>query len=307
MLELVGDVLGLLDLAEWRGGVLEALARAVPADYVSINEIAEAPEEIISVVRPELPAKFYPAFAALAHENPLIQRFSTTSEGRPYRFSDVVTMEQLQATALYREVYEPLGIRHQIAFTLPAVPGRIVGIALSRGDPDFTEAERDLLDRARPYLIQTYRNAAAFGAQRAAARTEPTAAQLADGLTRAGLTRRQADVVSLVALGASNREAAARLEISERTVEKHLQRAFATLGVRTRSGARARALELLSPTDPQATIGASSPPISATWSTSPWSSCWHITRARPASRSAPSRSATSSTVPAIHSGPSEAR
>ena len=155
-------------------------------------------------------------------------------------------MEQLRATALYREVYEPLGIRHQIAFTLPAVPGRIVGIALSRGDPDFTDAERDLLDRARPYLIQTYRNAAAFGAQRAA-RTEPTAAQLAAGLTRAGLTRRQADVVGLVALGASNREAGARLEISERTVEKHLQRAFATLGVGTRSGARARALELLPP------------------------------------------------------------
>lgn len=246
LLELVGDVLGLLDLAEWRDGVLEALARAVPTDYISINEIAESPEEIISVVRPELPAKFYPAFAELAHQNPLIQRFSTTTEGRPYRFSDVVTMEQLRATALYREVYEPLGIRHQIAFTLPAVPGRIVGIALSRGDPDFTDAERDLLDRARPYLIQTYRNAAAFGAQRAA-RTEPTAAQLAAGLTRAGLTRRQADVVGLVALGASNREAGARLEISERTVEKHLQRAFATLGVGTRSGARARALELLPP------------------------------------------------------------
>ena len=57
-------------------------------------------------------------------------------------------MEELQATALYREVYEPLGVRHQIAFTLPALPGRIVGIALSRGEPDFTDDERDLLDRA---------------------------------------------------------------------------------------------------------------------------------------------------------------
>lgn len=247
LLALVGVVLGLLDLAEWREGVLAALARAVPTDYVSINEVADSPEETVSLAHPELPVEFHAAFAEHAHENPLIQRFTTTREGRPYRFSDIVTMEQLEATALYRELYEPLGVRHQIAFTLPALPGRVVGVALSRGDPDFTDAERDLLDRARPYLIQTYRNAAAYGELRAALGTEPTAAQLADGLTRAGLTRRQADVLGLVVLGASNRDAGLQLEISERTVEKHLQRAFATLGVRTRSGARARALELLRP------------------------------------------------------------
>ena len=243
LLELVGDVLGLLDLDEWREGVLDALARAVPTDYASINDVGESPEDIVSLARPDLPARFHAAFAAYAHENPLIQRLRATQDGRAYRFSDVATREQLEATALYRELYAPLGVRHQIAFTLPATPGRIVGIALTRGGPDFSDEERDLLDRARPFLIQTYRNAAAH-AQRAAPPAEPTAKQMTGGLTRAGLTGRQAEVVSLVALGHSNRHVGRELKISERTVEKHLQRAFATLGVRTRSAARARALDL---------------------------------------------------------------
>ena len=47
----------------------------------------------------------------------------------------------------------------QMAFSLPSAPDRIIGVALSRADPDFTDAERDLLNRARPLLIQAFRAA----------------------------------------------------------------------------------------------------------------------------------------------------
>jgi len=39
-----------------------------------------------------------------------------------------------------------------------------LGIARSRGKRDFTASERDLLNLARPYLIQAYRNALAYTA-----------------------------------------------------------------------------------------------------------------------------------------------
>jgi DNA-binding CsgD family transcriptional regulator len=51
------------------------------------------------------------------------------------------------------------------------------------------------------------------------------------------LTRRQAEILGLVAQGATNQEVAARLMISEHTVAKHLENAYRLLGVRNRTAA----------------------------------------------------------------------
>ena len=49
------------------------------------------------------------------------------------------------------------------------------------------------------------------------------------------LTPAEARVAALVAEGRTNREAAATLFVSERTIEGHLSRIFAKLGVRSRA------------------------------------------------------------------------
>jgi DNA-binding NarL/FixJ family response regulator len=56
-----------------------------------------------------------------------------------------------------------------------------------------------------------------------------------------GLTEREAEVLRAVATGASNKAVAARLGISERTVERHLSNVFGKLGVRSRTEAAAYA------------------------------------------------------------------
>jgi HD-GYP domain-containing protein (c-di-GMP phosphodiesterase class II) len=58
-----------------------------------------------------------------------------------------------------------------------------------------------------------------------------------------GLTRRQVDVLRLVAAGRSNREIAALLVISPRTAEHHVQDVYARIGVSTRAGAALFAME----------------------------------------------------------------
>src|ERR1700730_3342993 len=91
LLALIGDVLGLLELSELREGLLVALDRAVPSDWVSINEIGPTPADMYSVVRPALPERLHATWAEHGHENPLIARFARTRDTRPYRFSDVVS------------------------------------------------------------------------------------------------------------------------------------------------------------------------------------------------------------------------
>lgn len=58
-----------------------------------------------------------------------------------------------------------------------------------------------------------------------------------------GLTRREAEVLRLVAAGKSNRDIAGDLVISEHTVARHLQNMFTKLGVSSRSAATAFAFE----------------------------------------------------------------
>lgn len=245
----------MLDLDELVEGLLLAFERNLPSDFVSINDVGPDPDRVISVIRPPQPDDLYRAYGEYAFQNPLMARYIETLDGRPYRFSDVISAAEYHALDLYRHVYGPMGVEHQIAFTLPATPGRILAIALSRHDPDYSDAERDLIERARPFLIQAWRNAIEHTALREEVAARPGAAQQVDATTlaeleRRGLTTRQAEVLSLVARGRSNRDAGAILGISERTVQKHLEHCYRVLGVADRSAAAELLWSLIPPVPP---------------------------------------------------------
>lgn len=69
--------------------------------------------------------------------------------------------------------------------------------------------------------------------------------------TQGGLSEREMEIVEIVATGATNREIAAKLFISEATVKTHLVHIYEKLGVNDRAGAVGAAYErgLLSPGD----------------------------------------------------------
>jgi DNA-binding NarL/FixJ family response regulator len=52
----------------------------------------------------------------------------------------------------------------------------------------------------------------------------------------AGITAREADVLRLVADGMANKQIAARLQLSPRTVEKHVESLLRKTGARSRTG-----------------------------------------------------------------------
>ncbi|HVV89752.1 MAG TPA: helix-turn-helix transcriptional regulator [Solirubrobacterales bacterium] len=242
LLDLIGDTQGLLDLEEFRRGLVGALKEAVPSDWVSINDVGPGPGDFWALVEPAMTTTQFETFARYMHQNPLIAYMTEADRrGSARRLSDLVTAEELHALDLYRHFYGPIGLEYQIAFTLPQEPPRLLGVALSRRRRDFTDEERDLLNNARPYLIQGYRNAIAYER----ARRSGGAEALDVALRGAGLTGREAAVIDLIAHGRSTAAIADELGIATRTAEKHVQNAFTKLGVTRRSEAAERAWDLV--------------------------------------------------------------
>ncbi|MGH2894434.1 MAG: response regulator transcription factor [Solirubrobacteraceae bacterium] len=232
-LALIGDVIGLLDLEELCDGLVRALREAIPAEFCALNEVPADLPHTISLTDPPVAAEMHLAFARYGAQNPIADYFLRTRDGRATCFSDLMTRRELHRLELYRHVYLPLGVEYQIAFTLPSGSERVLGVALSRAKRDFTAAERDLLNLTRPYLIQAYRNALAHTDL---ARGSSPQHALAD-LQALGLTKRQAEVLRLVATGQSNHDIATTLGISASTTEKHLEHCYRALNVSNRSAA----------------------------------------------------------------------
>ncbi|MQS12102.1 response regulator transcription factor [Streptomyces kaniharaensis] len=135
------------------------------------------------------------------------------------------------------------------------LPGRVLVLTTYDTDADVLPAVRA---GATGYLLKDAAREELFHAVRAAARgasvIAPTVAAKLLGQVREpvreALSRREVEVLELVASGATNREAAARLFISEATVKTHLIHIYTKLDVKDRASAVAAAynLGLLTPT-----------------------------------------------------------
>ncbi|MGH2873898.1 MAG: helix-turn-helix transcriptional regulator [Solirubrobacteraceae bacterium] len=233
VLSLVGELLGLQDLDEFCRALLVTIRQEFGADYCALHELPADLPDTISLTDPETSQDQHEAFARYAHQNPIVDYFLRTRDGRATRFSDLVSQGELHRLELYKEVYRNLGVEYQIALTLPSGADWILGLALSRREHDFSDRERDLLDMARPYLIQIYRNALAVSR----GYHTPDAIMSAGKLEPLGLTKRQAELLALLATGYTATRAAAALGITARTAQKHVERCYRALGVTNRGDA----------------------------------------------------------------------
>jgi DNA-binding CsgD family transcriptional regulator len=101
----------------------------------------------------------------------------------------------------------------------------------------FRARDRELAEILRPHLANLYRLGIAI--ERARERPGEAAAEAA----AVPLTAREREVLDWVAAGKTNRDIAAILGASPRTVEKHLERIYEKLGVETRTAAVMRAIK----------------------------------------------------------------
>ncbi|HWK29358.1 MAG TPA: helix-turn-helix transcriptional regulator [Solirubrobacter sp.] len=159
LLELLGEVHHAEDLASFRAALLDALPRLIPAAYTSYNEVGADGTPLVTLVAPEPPERVLRQWGRYGHQNPLIQRHLARRDPRASRLSDVIALDAFRQRELYREVFVPMGVEHQLAVTLPAPPRLLIGLVFADAD-DFSDDQRRLLDYARPHLIQAHANAA---------------------------------------------------------------------------------------------------------------------------------------------------
>jgi DNA-binding NarL/FixJ family response regulator len=138
------------------------------------------------------------------------------------------------------------GVSAIAALTAAGVPARVLVLTTYDTDSDVLAA---IEAGATGYLLKDAPPNDLFKAVRAAAGGEtvlsPTVATRVVGQMRAPaqepISQRELEVLELVAQGTSNRDAAARLFISEATVKTHLVHIYAKLGVNDRAAAVAEA------------------------------------------------------------------
>lgn len=133
----------------------------------------------------------------------------------------------------------------QVALPLCLGPQAQRAFLVGRVDP-YSPQEMAMLRRLQRVLVGLDRQIAAHA--RWSARTGALAVPTAEEV---GLTPRESVVLDMLATGATARAIARRLTVGERTVQKHLQRVYAKLGVADRLAAvqRAQLLGLLPPPD----------------------------------------------------------
>jgi DNA-binding CsgD family transcriptional regulator len=178
-------------------------------------------------------------------EYPFLENLLHGGEGRAERASDRLRRDEFRRTVVYAEHFAPRRSRYQANFGLVAV-GRTAMVGLYRATRDFTVEEISVLERGRTLLVRAlqYRD----GVDELAGLCEVARPRATPATV---LTRRQQEVLALVATGATDRRIARRLQISERTVRKHLDDVRERLGVGGRVAATAWWLTNGRPTTPE--------------------------------------------------------
>ena len=182
LLDAIGHIGEAADLDEFARRSCDALLGLVPALSTSYNEVNLRTERVAALVWPDPGPQWYEThadfFGRHMLENPILSRVAATGDGAVATWADLDPGGAFTSTPLFRRFYAPLGIRGQAAFTLPAPPGVIVGMAVNRDGPEFSPRELRLMSELRIHLVNVYRLVSSADRERV-----QTAALAVDGWT----------------------------------------------------------------------------------------------------------------------------
>lgn len=235
----------LLQAVTEAGDGVEAFARAavdaLPAlvaseiTSLSVCDLGSGRRRVVATPVAAIGAEDLACFNRHFRTHPLVRYHADLRGPGAHRISDSLPFARFRHTGLYSEYYRRIGIEHAVALPVHVDQATLVSFVLNRRGRDFSDRERDLLDLVGGSLSRLYRKARALEAVRSAL---PGMALKPRG--QPALTPREIEVLRWLAAGKTDREIAALLGCSYRTVQKHLEHLYVKLGVETRTAAVVR-------------------------------------------------------------------
>ncbi len=169
LLALLPELYAPADADQFPRRLVELIGKLIPCWNVGYNEVdflRGRTTGVVSAADFDL-NRWLPIFDAHVGEHPLIRHYRQhPDDTRILRFCDVTTPAEFQRTGIYNEFFLPLGRPFQMGLTLRAGPRRVIGVGVSRGGSDFSDAECGLLAALRPHVLRAYQNAKARTRQR---------------------------------------------------------------------------------------------------------------------------------------------
>ena len=207
-------------------GMLRDLLKAEQAEYFELRRLDRAVLGVAESNQADPVPGSEEAMHRFGHQNPLNWRRWGPAHGA-MRLSERVRRRDFERTGFHDGFMRPNGLRDLLKVWLWSSAESAACVQLWRSEGDFSRRDQDVLGVLHQHLVAMRMRA------------------LIDGPSRrpvVGLTVREAEILTWAARGATDGEIAQRLGIATATVSKHLEHAYAALGVHSRAEAIGRIL-----------------------------------------------------------------
>jgi DNA-binding CsgD family transcriptional regulator len=210
---------------------LECLPRLVSSELatLSVCNLDPGHRSVVSDRPGAISAREIAAFDRHFHDHPLVREHARNPRAVTRRIGDLLPEGEFRRTPLYNDYYRAIRIDHVMAVPIHVDRRLLVSFVLNRSGRGFSDRDRERLELIRPHLGNIYRLGAA-------------AVPVPEAEIAESLTPREREVLRWLAAGKTDRDIGAILDISPRTVHKHLQHIYAKLGVETRTAAAVQAV-----------------------------------------------------------------
>ena len=138
--------------------IIPQLGKLLGSDITAYNEVNPVSRQVTGFMDPDEfdIAALTATLERYMNDHPVIVHNQTTGEGDALRISDFISQRELRDTALYQELYRPMGVEFQISMTLPTRRPLIAALVFNRRHRDFSERDRKILNTLRPHLIAAF-------------------------------------------------------------------------------------------------------------------------------------------------------